>query len=32
LPFSEKVNNEVTLELLRKNLGEEVEVGDECSL
>jgi hypothetical protein len=32
LPFSEKVHEEVTAELLSENLREEVEVGDESSL
>jgi len=32
LPFSEKPDNEVALKLLVKNLREEIEIRNECSL
>lgn len=32
LPFTEKTYKEVALEFLIKDLGEEIEIGNECSL
>jgi len=32
LPFSKETNNEVSSELSSEDLGEEVDVGNECSL